>query len=547
MTEKPKESFFKKWAPLGVLSLALAIIILDSTILNVSLATIIREVNTDIQSIQWVITAYTLTLAALMITGGRLGDLFGRKRMFIIGAFIFAVGSFIMSIANTVPVMIIGESIIEGIGAALMMPATASLLVSKYHGRDRGLAFGVWGGIGAASSAIGPLLGGYLTTNYSWRWSFRINVFVVAILILGSILIEECRETEEKPKLDLPAVLLSSLGLLAVVFGIIESTDYGWVYAKKAFVAFGHTFNFAGYSISIISLLIGLAVLGLFLLWERSAEKRKSTPLVSLTIFKNRQFTSGSMTTGILALGQAGLIFSLPVFLQAVRGETAFNTGLALVPLSLTALIIAPIAGFLSHKYITPKALIQAGLVSTIIGYYILTRTLTVDTANAQLIPAMMFMGAGIGLAMAQLGNLTLSAVSIQQAGEASGLNNTFRQLGQTLGTAIIGAVLLSAISTNLTNGINNSTVIPEKAKNAINESVSSQTSNVEFGGGAKTPAATSPAIKDEIISISHHAITEANKKALNYALFIVFLGLGASFFLPGKKEIEQSQDLARK
>jgi MFS family permease len=152
------------------------------------------------------------------------------------------------------------------------------------------------------------------------------------------------------------------------------------------------------------------------------------------------------------------------------------------VPLSLTALIIAPIAGFLSHKYITPKALIQAGLVSTIIGYYILTRTLTVDTANAQLIPAMMFMGAGIGLAMAQLGNLTLSAVSIQQAGEASGLNNTFRQLGQTLGTAIIGAVLLSAISTNLTNGINNSTVIPEKAKNAINESVSSQTSNVEFG-----------------------------------------------------------------
>src|SRR5437763_1846108 len=179
-----------KWGSLLVLSLALAIIIIDTTLLNVSLETLIRELHTTLQSLQWVISAYSLTLAALTVTGGRLGDIFGRKRMFMLGAFLFAVGSFIASISRSVPTLIAGESIIEGIGAAMMMPATASLLVAKYRGHDRALAFGVWGGVAAAASAIGPILGGFLTTHFSWRWGFRINVFVVAILLAGSVIIE---------------------------------------------------------------------------------------------------------------------------------------------------------------------------------------------------------------------------------------------------------------------------------------------------------------------------------------------------------------------
>src|SRR5216110_2707855 len=180
----------RKWAPLLVLSLALAIIIIDTTLLNVSLSTLIRELHTNLQSLQWVISAYSLTLAALTVTGGRMGDLLGRKRMFRFGAFVFAAGSFLASVSNSVSTLLWGESIIEGIGAALMMPATASLLVSRYRGHDRALAFGIWGGVAAAASAIGPILGGFLTTHYSWRWGFRINVFVVAILLLGSIIIE---------------------------------------------------------------------------------------------------------------------------------------------------------------------------------------------------------------------------------------------------------------------------------------------------------------------------------------------------------------------
>src|SRR5207244_3224265 len=168
-------------------------------------------------------------------TGGRLGDLFGRKKMFITGAAIFAVGSFVASISHNIPTLLLGESIIEGIGAALMMPATASLLLSSFRGHDRAIAFGVWGGIAAAASAVGPILGGYLTTHYSWRWGFRINVAVAALLIIGSVLVKESYDQEEKPQLDWGGIFFSAIGLLAVVYGIIESSTYGWFSAKKMF------------------------------------------------------------------------------------------------------------------------------------------------------------------------------------------------------------------------------------------------------------------------------------------------------------------------
>jgi len=541
-----KESFIRKWSVVFILSLALAIILIDATLLNVSLATIIRDLNTNIQSIQWVITAYSLTIAALMITGGRLGDLFGRKKMFIIGAATFAVGSFIASISHNVPTMIMGESIIEGVGAALMMPATASLLVSKYKGRDRGIAFGIWGGVAAAATAIGPILGGYLTTYYSWRWGFRINVFVAALLIAGSFLITEYKDTREKPSLDWVGVFLSSVGLLSLVFGIIESSTYGWIKAKDVFVAFGHSFTLGGYSITVPTVAFGLVLLILFGVWESNVEKRGVTPLVSLHLFRNRQFTASMVTTGIISLGQAGLIFSIPVFMQAVRGADAFHTGLVMLPMSLTALFIAPLAGAFVHK-ISPKRVVQIGLLSSTIGYIILATTLNVNSSSTSLILPFVFMGLGMGATMSSISNLTLSAVSPEQSGEASGVNNTFRQLGGTLGTAVIGAILISTISTNLATGIDNSKVIPPVAKPAIASAVSNQTSNVEFNGGAQIGSNISKTIKDEIVNISHTAITDANKQSIGYTALLSALSLLVAFFIPGGKNIEIEKDIAVK
>lgn len=543
-TCREDETFFQKWGSLLVLSLALAIILIDATLLNVSLKAIISDLHTDIQKVQWVITAYSLTLAALTITGGRLGDLFGRKRMFMFGAILFGIGSFIASIANSVPVLIAGESIIEGVGAALMMPATASLLVSKFRGRDRAIAFGVWGGVAGASTAIGPLLGGWLTTNYSWRWGFRINLFVVAVLLIGSVMIDECYDVEEKPTLDGLGVLLSSVGLFTLVFGIIESSTYGWWKAKTPFSEFGLSWQLGGYSITPFAIGLGLVVLTAFLLWERRVERSGRTPLVSLELFANRQFMSGAATTGVVAMGQAGLIFSIPVFLQAVRGADAFHTGLALVPSSIAAFIAAPTAAVLTQRF-PAKRLIQFGLVLNVTSYLILRQTLNVNTTPSDFIFGLVIQGVGLGIVLAQINNLTLSAVSVQQAGEASGVNNTFRQLGSTLGTAIIGALLISAIGTGLLGGLEASKVIPQQFKSQISSMVSKQSSAVEFGGGAQIPASVPQKIKDEVTRVSHAAITAANRKALLVGTIIAFFGLLASAWLPGGKRLDTSRSAA--
>jgi EmrB/QacA subfamily drug resistance transporter len=540
------ETFVQKWGSLLVLSLALAIILIDATLLNVSLKTIIDDLHTDIQSIQWVISAYTLTIAALMITGGRLGDLFGRKRMFMLGAGLFGVGSFIASMSTNVPMLVAGESIIEGVGAALMMPATASLLISKFQGRDRAIAFGVWGGVAGASSAIGPLLGGYLTTNYSWRWGFRINVFVVILLLVGSVAIEECFDTEERPTLGWVGVLLSASGLFALVFGIIESSTYGWIKAKQPFVAFGRQFDLAGVSVSLYAIVIGLALLAGFMFWERHVEKSGRTPLVSLELFRNSQFTSGTLTIAIIFMGNAGLIFSIPVFMQAVRGASAFQTGLTLLPSSLGALIAAPTAAVII-QHVPPKRLIQAGLLLNVASYLLLRQTLTPDATSAQLIPGLAMQGIGIGVVLAQINNVTLSAVSVQQAGEAAGVSNTFRQVGATLGTALIGALMLSSISAGLISGLEARTDIPRSVKTQIADAVAKQTSAVEFGTGAQLRGSIPANVARDIVTVSRQAITNANRRALLWGAVIAFAGFLASSRLPSGFRIERGQSAAHR
>ncbi|MBI3627459.1 MAG: MFS transporter [Candidatus Sungbacteria bacterium] len=533
-----------KWLSLVVLSLALAIIIIDTTLLNVSLGTIIREFGTTIQSIQWVITAYALMLAAFTVTGGRIGDLYGRKKMFMLGAAIFAIGSLIASYSHTIPVLLFGESIIEGIGAALMMPATASLLVATFKGRERAVAFGVWGGIAAASSAIGPILGGYLTSHYSWRWGFRINVFVAAVLLLGSFIIQESREHEEKAELDVVGVVLSAAGLLGVVFGIIESATYGWWKAKEIFQIGGYPISFGDYSVTPISIAIGLLLLYLFVVWELRREGQHHTPLISMRLFKNRQFASSVATLGTITLGMTGIIFIIPVFLQSVAGLDAFHTGLALLPLSAALLITSPLSAILS-KWIPPRTLIQTGLLINIAALVLLILALSPSAGASSLIIPLGLYGIGMGLIMSQINNLALSAVSVEQAGEASGVNNTFRQIGSSLGSAIIGAVLIGSIGSNLGPQFQKSAVIPAALKSKLSHISEKQISGVEFGGNSfEVAGAVPPQIQNEITSISHTVTTAADQKALLYAILFAILGYAVSFTLPKGKNIERGESV---
>lgn len=528
-------SFWKKWGSLVVMSLALAIIVIDTTLLNVSLGNIIRDLNTDIQKIQWVITAYSLTLAALTVTGGRLGDIFGRKRMFMLGAIIFAIGSFIASISTSFGMMLSGESIIEGIGAALMMPATSSLLVANFKGRDRAIAFGVWGGIAASAAAIGPILGGFLTSHFSWRWGFRINVFVTILLLLGSVLIHDDKQDKKHSSIDFGGILLSAIGLLAVVFGVIESTTYGWWAEKTPFTIFDLTFDLGGISIVPFAILLGIVVLVLFVLWEIRVEKKGVKPLVSMKLFENKQFRSAMLTTGVMSLGQAGLIFSIPVFLQSVRGLDAFHTGLGLLPLSISLLICSPLSAYISKK-ILPKRLVQIGLAIDVIAMIVLRFSFRPDATALTFAPGLALYGMGMGLIMAQVSNIALSAVSVSDAGEASGVNNTLRQVGTSFGSAIVGAALLGALALNLNSGIQNNQHIPDLWKPYLENAIAAQADNIEFSGDPQVKMRLPDSVKEDLHNIRDEAITNANKAAMNYAILFAFLGFLASFQLPNAR-----------
>jgi len=535
----------RKWIPLIILSLALMIIVLDTTILNVSLRTIIQDLHTNIQSIQWVITAYSLMLAAFTVTGGRLGDLFGRKRMFVLGAIIFAVGSFITSISTSVGVMILGEAIIEGIGAALMLPATTSLLVSSYHGRDRQIGFGIWGGIAAGAAALGPVFGGWLTTYYSWRWAFRINVVVAVVLVLGSFLVKEVIDTEEDSDIDFVGIILSALGLLSIVFGLIKASTYGWWAAKAPLIIWGQTIALGGISATPYFILLGIIILFFFGLWERHIAAIEETPLVSLKLFTNKQFTLGVAITTLLALGQAGVSFIIPVFLQSVLNLSALQTGYAMLPMSLALLVAAPFSAYVS-KYISPKRIIQIGLILDGIGFWVLAASIHATSGEWALAPGFIFFGIGLGLMMSQTTNLTLSAISDEQSGQASGVNTTFRQIGATLGSAILGAILLSSLGASLVSGVNASTVIPATLKPAISQSVSQQSSNIEFGNGASAISSNLPAtVGNEITTISKNATVTASRTTLYYGIIFVIVAFLLSFGLPGNKNIETSRSVA--
>jgi EmrB/QacA subfamily drug resistance transporter len=466
----------------------------------------------------------------------RLGDIFGRKRMFMLGAVIFAIGSFISSISHNVGTLIIGEAIVEGIGAALMLPATSSLLVTNYEGHDRTIAFGVWGAAAGVASAIGPILGGYLTTDFSWRWGFRVNIVVVILLLLGSYLIHEAKDEFKKITLDMGGVVLSALGLLSIVFGIIKASDFGWVTSKEPFHLFKHVINLGKLSPTPLFVVIGFLFLIAFYYYERRIAAQGKLPLIDLDIFKNRLFVAGVVTTGLTTLGMTGIFFTLPVFLEAVRGYTALHTGVALLPLPLLLLVASPLAVYLSTR-VQARNMIAFGILVTACAAVWMHFVISVTVGLKELAFPLGLYGFGIGLVLSQISNITLSAVSNDQAGEASGINNTVRQLGSTLGSAIIGAVLISVLLTNLRSGIQSSTILPSASKTGITTAAVAQSSSIEFGNSIQLGSSAPNAIKNEVANIAHSSVTTATRTTLWYTAGFSMIAFLFSFTLPLKKK----------
>jgi EmrB/QacA subfamily drug resistance transporter len=503
----------KRWIGLIVLSMALFIIVLDNTILNVAVPTIVEEFHTSVSSLQWVISGYALVFAALLISFGRLGDIFGRRKLFFIGAGLFAVGSLVASVSHSVPQLFIGEALLEGLGAAAMLPATLSIISATFVGKQRAGAFAVWGAVAGGAGALGPWLGGILTTDYSWRWAFRINVVIAPLVILAGLAFVRESKDERAKGVDLPGVAVVTLGLLGVVFGIIEASRYGW------WAPISDT-RLLGLSPVPWSILVGALVLVLFMFVElRRAEAGKAV-VFDFSDLVHPGFRYGLVNTGVVAMGEFGAFFVLPIFLQAGLHLTAIRAGTWLLPAGLSVFIGGAIGGSLARRY-GPKYVITAGLALEAIGIALYAIVFAPDTTFWQLFPGLIAHGIGIGFATSQLTSVVLSDIPPPKAGSASGAAGMIRQVGTSFGIAVIGAIFSSQSIKHIGDGL---------TKLGVTAEVKAQILDAVVGVGARPNGAGSdPAIANVISS----GIADACTAAVAFAAIVVALGTIVSFLVP--------------
>ncbi len=434
----------RRWFAASVAIVSVAIPVLDNTILNLAVPTILREFHTQLSSLQWVITGYSLTFATLLIIGGRLGDIFGHRRMFVMGATIFGVGSFLASISTSVPTLFAGEAVIEGIGASMMIPATLSILSNTFQGAERPKAFGAWGAVAGASVAFGPIVGGWLTTDYSWRWGFRVNVIVAPIIVVGALVfMKPDVRSAKRPHIDVRGSALIALGSFSLIFGLSEGTTYGWWHPIKDLTVASWNAWPATRAVSVIpfAFVLTIVVFTAFVLIERAMERADNDPLFEFGQLRHLGFRYGLLTTMVLAMGQFGLLFMLPVLLQNGEHLSALRAGEWLVPQGICIAIAAPVAGRLT-RYVSITSIVRTGLACESIGLLWVARSISSHVSFLALLPGMIVFGLGVGLASSQLTNVILSDIKPEKTGVAGGANTTVRQVGLALGIATFASFI---------------------------------------------------------------------------------------------------------
>ena len=440
---------------------------LDSSVMNVSIATVAKDVGTTVTGIQGAITAYTLVMAALMITGAKIGAIIGRKRAFAIGCVIYGCGSFTTSIAQSLPVLLFGWSFLEGVGAALILPAIVALVAANFPAEKRPAAYGLVAAAGAVAVAVGPLIGGFCTTYFSWRWVFAGEVLLVIAILIFARKFEDA-PVEKRPQLDVVGAVLSALGLGLLVFGVLRSGEWGWLQPKAGGP------SWANLSPTFWLVLGGLLVIWLFFRWQARRESKGQEPLVRTAMLHNKQLTGGLTMFFFQYLVQAGFFFVVPLFLSVALGLSAIDTGVRLLPLSVTLLVAAiGIPRFLPH--LSPRLVVRVGLLSLLLGTVVLLSALDADAGPEVVFVPMLLVGLGIGALASQLGAVTVSAVPDDESPEVGGVQNTMTNLGASLGTALAGSLLIASLTSAFLTNINQSDAIPATVK---------EQAQVELAGG---------------------------------------------------------------
>ncbi len=435
------------WSILLPLALAQFICSYAATTMNVSISVIAKDLGTDVHAIQITITFFTLTMAALMIPGSKLTDIWGRKFCLMLGLIVYGLGALIATFAQGIGLLMFGYSLLEGVGTALLIPPVYILCtVSFLDLPTRARAFGVISAAGGIGAAAGPLIGGVITTTISWRASFALQVLVVALIIVLSRRLADPGVQGAKPKFDIIGTILSAAGLVFVVLGILQSGTYGWITASQNFTI-GNTVVIPQGGISPVWLFVGIGALFLvgFFFWIRSRERAGKEPLLSTRLFHNRTSNLGLVTQLIQWFIIQGSFFVISVYLQEVHHYNAIQTGLALTPTTIGILIAGALAGRLAQRR-TQKRLIWAGFVLTIVGMILLLLLAGLTSSSLASIPGLLLIGLGVGTMLTSSVNVVQSSFPDKEQGEISGLSRSASNLGSSLGTAIAGSVLVTTL-----------------------------------------------------------------------------------------------------
>jgi len=503
---------------------------LDSSVMNVSIATVAKDVGTTVTGIQAAITFYTLVMASLMITGGRLGQIFGRKRAFAVGCVIYGCGSLITALSPSLPVLLLGWSVLEGVGAALIMPAIVALVASNFARSARPRAYGLVASAGAIAVAAGPLIGGLFTTYASWRWVFAGEVLVVLVILALTRRIADT-PADKGARLDLVGTVLSALGLGLIVYGILRAGTWGFVQPKQSAP------QWLGLSPVIWLVLGGGVVLRIFMWWEIHRLRRGEAVLVDPAMLRIRTLRGGLISFLFQYLLQAGLFFVVPLFLSVALGLSAVATGVRLLPLSVT-LLLAAVGVPRLFPNASPRRVVQIGFFSLFAGIVILLALLNVGAGPEIVTWPLLLAGLGVGALASQLGSVTVSAVPDEQSGEVGGVQNTVTNLGASIGTALAGAVLISALTTSFLTGVTHNPNVPKDVASKA---------QVELAGGipfmsdkdlqaqlnkAGVPAKTA----DAIVTENANARIDGLRSSLSLLAIVALIALFATRRIPAQQ-----------
>ncbi len=516
------------WAPLIALATAQFVMVLDQSVMNVSISTLVEDFDTTVTTIQAVITLYCLTMAMFILTGAKVGDIIGRRRAFVVGLFIYGAGSALTAVAPTVQVLTLGWSILEGIGAALVLPALAALVAGNFEGRQRLAAYAVLGGVAGAGIAIGPIVGGWATTELSWRVVFVGEVLLVAFILIMTRVVADAPRAGAAPRLDYVGSALSASGLGVVVLGVLQSSTWGWVAPKDV------PFTLFGFSPTLFVIASGGLLLWAFAVWQRHRERIGTDPLVHLDLMRIPMLRSGLSGLFIQNLILMGVFFVVPLYLQLVLGLNALDTGIRMLPISITMFATSAIGSRLSARF-SVRGIVRSGLVTAAAAVLILMATIDPVLKGGWFALSMAILGVGMGLIVSQLGNVVQSSVDASGRSEAGGLQYTGQQLGSSLGIALIGAIVLTGLTSTFVSQIEEDPRISAEISAEVGVSVQS---GLDFVDSDQVRAAVESAgldqpTADALVEDYEQSQLQALKAGLLAAALLALLSLAFTKELP--------------